>query len=74
MVESYKATIEWRGSAKLGTIYLAAASRPGCSANLVENGTEVKLIITVEDKSIQSLRDTVDSLMIALSDIEENNQ
>jgi len=74
MVECYKATIEWRGSAKLGTIYLAAASRPGCSANLVENGTEVKLVITIEDNSIQSLRDTVDALMIALSDIEENNQ
>ena len=67
MVESYKATIEWCGSAKLGTIYLAAASRPGCSANLIETGTEVKLVITVEDKSIQSLRDTVDALMIALS-------
>lgn len=74
MVESYRATIEWVGPAKLGTILLSAASRPGCSANLIETGEEVKLIVTVEDDSIQSLRDTVDELMIALADIEENNQ
>ena len=74
MVESYRATIEWVGPAKLGTILLSAASRPGCSANLIETGEEVKLIVTVEDNSIQSLRDTVDELMIALADIEENNQ
>ena len=74
MVESYRATIEWVGPAKLGTILLSAASRPGCSANLIETGGEVKLIVTVEDDSIQSLRDTVDELMIALADIEENNQ
>ena len=74
MVESYRATIEWVGPAKLGTILLSAASRPGCSANLIETGEEVRLIVTVEDDSIQSLRDTVDELMIALADIEENNQ
>ena len=38
MVESYRATIEWVGNAALGTILLAAASRPGCSANLTEMG------------------------------------
>ena len=74
MVESYRATIEWVGEAALGTILLAAASRPGCSANLTETGGEVKLVISVQDDSIQSLRDIVDELMIALSDIEENNQ
>ena len=74
MVESYRATIEWVGPAKLGTILLSAASRHGCSANLIETGEEVRLIVTVEDDSIQSLRDTVDELMIALADIEENNQ
>ena len=74
MVESYRATIEWVGEAALGTILLAAASRPGCSANLTETGGEVKLVIIVQDDSIQSLRDSVDELMIALSDIEENNQ
>jgi len=74
MVESYRATIEWTGEAALGTILLAAASRPGCSANLTETGGEVKLVIIVQDDSIQSLRDSVDELMIALSDIEENNQ
>ncbi|DAC31491.1 MAG TPA: hypothetical protein HA327_01285 [Candidatus Poseidoniaceae archaeon] len=74
MVESYQATIEWVGPAKLGTILLSAASRPKCSANLTETGKEVKLIVTIEDGSIQSLRDTVDELMIALADIEENFQ
>ena len=74
MVESYRATIEWVGKAALGTILLAAASRPGCSANLTETGGEAKLVINVQDDSIQNLRDRVDELMIALSDIEENNQ
>ena len=74
MVESYRATIEWAGDAGLGTILLAAASRPGCSANLTEDGNESKLVIIVQDTSIQSLRDRVDELMIALSDIEENHQ
>jgi len=74
MVESYRATIEWVGKATLGAILLAAASRPGCSANLTETGDEVKLVIIVQDDSIQNLRDRVDELMIALSDIEENNQ
>tara|TARA_B100001248_G_C27198055_1_gene369899 strand:- start:393 stop:617 length:225 start_codon:yes stop_codon:yes gene_type:complete len=74
MVESYRATIEWAGSATLGTILLAAATRPGCSANLTETGSEAKLVIVVQDASIQNLRDRVDELMIALSDIEENHQ
>ena len=74
MVESYRATIEWVGKATLGTILLAAASRPGCSANLTETGDKAKLVIIVQDDSIQNLRDRVDELMIALSDIEENNQ
>ena len=74
MVESYRATIEWVGPAKLGTVLLSAASRPGCSANLIETEEEVKLVVIVEDSSIQSLRDAVDELMIALADIEENHQ
>ena len=74
MVESYRATIEWVGKAALGTVLLAAASCPGCSANLTETGDEAKLVIIVQDDSIQSLRDRVDDLMVALSDIEENNQ
>ena len=74
MVESYRATIEWAGDTVLGTILLAAASKPGCSANLTEDGNESKLVIIVEDGSIQSLRDKVDELMIALSDIEENHE
>jgi hypothetical protein len=53
---------------------LTAASRPGCSANLIETGEDVKLIIVVQKDSIQDLRDSVDELMVALSDIEENYQ
>ena len=74
MVESYRATIEWSGDAVLGTILLAAASRPGCSANLTEGRNDSKLVIIVQDESIQNLRDRIDELMIALSDIEENHQ
>ncbi len=74
MVESYRATIEWIGPATLGTVLLTAASRPGCSANLIETDEDVKLVIVVQKDSIQDLRDSVDELMVALSDIEENYQ
>lgn len=74
MVESYTATIQWSGDAALGTVLLAAASRPGCSAKLTETDGVAELKIVVQDSSIQSLRDKVDELMIALSDIEESQQ
>ncbi|MBT4920504.1 MAG: hypothetical protein HON10_03850 [Euryarchaeota archaeon] len=74
MVESYTATVQWSGDAELGTVLLAAASRPGCSAKLTESDGVAELKIVVEDSSIQSLRDRVDELMIALSDIEESRQ
>ena len=74
MVESYTATIQWSGGAALGTVLLAAASRPGCSAKLTETDGVAELKIVVQDSSIQSLRDKVDELMIALSDVEESQQ
>ena len=74
MVESYTATIQWSGDAVLGTVLLAAASRPGCSAKLTETDGIAELKIVVQDSSIQSLRDEVDELMIALSDIEESQK
>ena len=74
MVESYTATIQWSGDAALGTVLLAAASRPGCSAKLTETDGVAELKIVVQDSSIQSLRDKVDELMIALSDVEESQQ
>ena len=73
MVESYTATIQWSGDAVLGTVLLAAASRPGCSAKLTESDGIVELEIVVQDSSIQSLRDRVDELMVALADIEESH-
>ena len=72
MSELHQATIEWSGDAVLGTTLLAAASRPGCNAKLTESGGISHLTIIVEDSSIQNLRDRVDELMVALSDIEEN--
>ncbi|DAC25640.1 MAG TPA: hypothetical protein D7H99_08120 [Candidatus Poseidoniales archaeon] len=74
MVESYTATIQWSGDAALGTVLLAAASRPGCSAKLTESDGIAELEVVVEDSSIQSLRDRVDELMVALSDIEESSK
>jgi hypothetical protein len=72
MVESYQATIQWSGPASLGTTFLAAASKPGCSAKLNEKDGVANLVVIVEDTSIQSLRDRVDELLVALSDIEDN--
>tara|TARA_B100000900_G_C20554444_1_gene706169 strand:+ start:1176 stop:1400 length:225 start_codon:yes stop_codon:yes gene_type:complete len=73
MVESYQATIEWSGPVSLGTTFLAAASRPGCSARLSEQSGKAMLTVIVENSSLQALRDSVDELLIALSDIEEND-
>ena len=73
MVESYQATIEWSGPVSLGTTLLAAASKPGCSAKLNEENGKANLIVVVENSSLQALRDNVDDLLIAMSDIEENN-
>ena len=72
MSELHQATIEWSGDAVLGTTLLAEASRPGCNAKLTESEGISHLTIIVEDSSIQNLRDRVDELMVALSDIEEN--
>ena len=72
MVESYTATIQWSGDAALGTVLLTAASRPGCCAKLTESDGIAELEVVVEDSSIQSLRDRVDELMVALADIEES--
>ena len=57
----------------MGTVLLAAASRPGCSAKLTESDGVAELEIVVQDSSIQSLRDNVDKLMVALADIEESH-
>ena len=72
MAELHQATIEWSGDALLATTLLAAASRPGCNAKLTESEGISHLTIVIEDSSIQSLRDRVDELMVALSDIEEH--
>lgn len=58
----------------MGTVFLAAASRPGCKAKLSEQDGEAKLEVTVIAEDLQHLRDVVDELMIALADIEESNQ
>jgi|GEM_PF-261660 hypothetical protein len=74
MAESYEATIEWSGSLDLGTVLLAAASRPKCSAKLNQIKGTSSLSVVVKETSIQALRDVVDELLIALSDIEEHFQ
>jgi hypothetical protein len=70
MVEEHTVTVEWSGDASLGTVYLAAASRPHCKATLSEAEGTAALTIRVEHTSLQELRDIVDELMVALADIE----
>jgi hypothetical protein len=41
---------------------------------LTESDGVAELEVVVEDSSIQSLRDRVDELMVALSDIEESSK
>jgi len=72
MGEMHHATIEWQGDVALATTFLAAASRPNCKAKMSEAGGVAKLDITVSNSDLQTLRDIVDELLIALADIEEN--
>ena len=72
MGEMHHATIEWQGDVALATAFLAAASRPNCKAQMNEEGGVAKLEITVSNSDLQTLRDIVDELLIALADIEEN--
>lgn len=70
MVEEHTVTVAWSGDASLGTVYLAAASRPHCKAELTEADGVATLTITVQHTSLQELRDVVDELLVALADIE----
>ncbi|MFL2949349.1 MAG: hypothetical protein ACJZ40_03070 [Candidatus Poseidoniaceae archaeon] len=70
MVEAHLVTVEWSGDAALGTVYLAAASRPHCKARLSETGTQAQLIVEVRHTSLQELRNIVDELLVAFADIE----
>ena len=72
MGEMHHATIEWQGDVALAAAFLAAASRPTCEAEMSEVGGVAKLEVTVSNSDLQTLRDIVDELLIALSDIEEN--
>ncbi len=71
MAESYQATIEWSGDTNLGAELLAAAARHGCITEMHEVGDKAKLLITVNNSTLQGLRDSVDELLVKLSDIEE---
>ena len=70
MVEGHQVTVEWSGDPSLGTVYLAAASRPHCKANLSESDGQAHLTVHVHHTSLQILRDIVDELMVTLADIE----
>ena len=71
MAESYRATVEWSGDSKLGAELLAAASKYGYITEMHEIDGNVKLIITVNHSTLQGLRDSVDELLIKMSEIEE---
>jgi hypothetical protein len=70
MAEGHTVTVEWSGDPSLGTLFLAAASRPHCKATLKEHDGEAKLTVQVQHTSLQELRNVVDELMIALADLE----
>ena len=70
MNEGHTVTVEWSGDPSLGTVYLAAASRPHCKASLSEKDGQAHLIVQVHHQSLQELRDIVDEMMVALADIE----
>lgn len=72
MGEMHNATIEWQGDVGLATTFLAAASRPNCKATMSEENGVASLKVSISHSDLQTLRDIVDELLIALSDIEEN--
>lgn len=70
MSELHQATVKWSGPPAMATVFLAAASRPNCSAQLVESNGNAHLTVIIEHSSLQTLRDIVDNLLIAFADIE----
>lgn len=70
MAELHQATVEWSGDRTLATVFLAAASRPNCSAQITESDEQAHLTVVVEHESLQELRDIVDRLLVAFADIE----
>ena len=71
MSELHEATIEWTGDAKITPLFIAAAQRSNCEVSSLEKNGEVHLTVKIQHSSLQSLRDTVDALLIDFTDIEE---
>ena len=71
MSELHEATIEWVGNAELAPLFIEASQRSNCEVRSLEKNGEVHLTVKVQHSSLQSLRDTVDALLIDFADIEE---
>ena len=72
MAESYQATIQWSGNKGLGAVMLDATTMLDCVAILDDKDGVTELSITINDHTLQGLRNKVDELLIKLSKIEEN--
>ncbi len=72
MAELHVMEVRWSGRADMATALQQAAEAHDCSVSTERDGEEVTLIIGVQDVDLQTLRDRVDALLVALGDVEES--
>ena len=71
MTELHEMEVRWSGEAALGEAMVAAVKEQGHEPVLQPSGSEVELIVNIVDTDLQTLRDRVDELLVALSALEE---
>ena len=68
MSEKFATTLEWRGSLEIGQRLAKLVPDGVFNQLIVENDSEVKLLINVEAENLEQLREIVDGLLTLFSD------
>jgi hypothetical protein len=71
MAEAHAMEVRWTGPAKMAEVLKAAAEQHGTEVQVEASQDTVNLRIALTDDDLQTLRDRVDALLVALSQAEE---
>ncbi|RJU91491.1 MAG: hypothetical protein DWC07_00435 [Candidatus Poseidoniales archaeon] len=73
MSERHTMVLRWEGDASLEERLVECAQEHHAEVNRSENGGLACLTLTLEANGLQELRDAVDGLLVALSNVEESS-
>ena len=73
MVEQHTMRLNWEGSASMAEGLKQVASAFTCTVKESQAKDGVRIDIGVVDDDLQSLRDTVDALLVAMNEVEESD-